>query len=162
MYGWCHIYSSSVWCSHECRTYPLSFVFRVRNYFGMQAMFRFLHKVCHDHGPLNLSISSNCVILIGLTKASVWCSFHIIPVINLSYTLQNIGKKMTCQEFINNLEGLNGGQDFPRELLKVGPVALPHSIVCQWLYKGDGGSCLEALECKMMSTLMAWVKQDCG
>ncbi|XP_058868869.1 PH and SEC7 domain-containing protein 3-like isoform X4 [Acipenser ruthenus] len=30
----------------------------------------------------------------------------------------NIGKKMTCQEFITNLDGLNGGQDFPRDLLK--------------------------------------------
>lgn len=160
MYGWCQIYSSSVWRSHGCSTYPLSFVFRVRNYFGMQTMLCFLHKVSHD--PLNLSISSNCVTLIGLTKASGWCSFHIVPVINVSYTLQNIGKKMTCQEFINNLEGLNGGQDFPRELLKVGPVALPHSIICHWLCKSDGGSCLEALKCKIMRASMAWVKQDGG
>lgn len=39
----------------------------------------------------------------------------------LPTVLQNIGKKMTCQEFINNLDGLNEGQEFPRELLKVGP-----------------------------------------
>nr|DBA15322.1 TPA: hypothetical protein GDO54_004551 [Pyxicephalus adspersus] len=31
----------------------------------------------------------------------------------------NIGKRMSCSEFIGNLEGLNGGKDFPRELLKV-------------------------------------------
>uniref|UniRef100_A0A3B4AC64 Uncharacterized protein n=1 Tax=Periophthalmus magnuspinnatus TaxID=409849 RepID=A0A3B4AC64_9GOBI len=32
---------------------------------------------------------------------------------------QNIGKKMSCQQFISNLEGLNNGKDFPKELLKV-------------------------------------------
>ncbi|XP_006831353.1 PREDICTED: PH and SEC7 domain-containing protein 1 [Chrysochloris asiatica] len=30
----------------------------------------------------------------------------------------NIGKRMTCADFIGNLEGLNDGGDFPRELLK--------------------------------------------
>ncbi|XP_037996410.1 PH and SEC7 domain-containing protein 1 [Motacilla alba alba] len=30
----------------------------------------------------------------------------------------NIGKRMSCSDFIGNLEGLNGGTDFPRELLK--------------------------------------------
>ncbi|CAN0146296.1 unnamed protein product [Lampetra planeri] len=30
----------------------------------------------------------------------------------------NIGKKMNCQEFIDNLVGLNDGRDFPRDLLK--------------------------------------------
>ena len=40
--------------------------------------------------------------------------------------LQNIGKKMTCQEFINNLEGLDEGQDFPKDVLKVGPNIAPH------------------------------------
>ncbi|KAJ8339620.1 hypothetical protein SKAU_G00364060 [Synaphobranchus kaupii] len=30
----------------------------------------------------------------------------------------NIGKKMTGQEFINNLDGLDEGRDFPRDLLK--------------------------------------------
>ncbi|XP_042668874.1 PH and SEC7 domain-containing protein 1-like [Centrocercus urophasianus] len=31
----------------------------------------------------------------------------------------NIGKRMSCSDFIGNLEGLNGGTDFPKELLKV-------------------------------------------
>ncbi|KAM9794968.1 PH and SEC7 domain-containing protein 2 [Neosynchiropus ocellatus] len=31
----------------------------------------------------------------------------------------NIGKKMSCQQFISNLDGLNNGRDFPKELLKV-------------------------------------------
>ncbi|NXD19682.1 PSD1 protein, partial [Spelaeornis formosus] len=30
----------------------------------------------------------------------------------------NIGKRMSCSDFIVNLEGLNGGTDFPKELLK--------------------------------------------
>nr|XP_034993409.1 PH and SEC7 domain-containing protein 1 [Zootoca vivipara] len=30
----------------------------------------------------------------------------------------NIGKRMSCLDFIGNLEGLNEGSDFPRELLK--------------------------------------------
>ncbi|KFV79433.1 PH and SEC7 domain-containing protein 1, partial [Struthio camelus australis] len=37
----------------------------------------------------------------------------------------NIGKRMSCSDFIGNLEGLNGGSDFPKELLKVNSVALP-------------------------------------
>ncbi|XP_061783770.2 PH and SEC7 domain-containing protein 2 [Nerophis lumbriciformis] len=31
----------------------------------------------------------------------------------------NIGKKMSCQQFIGNLDGLNNGKDFPKDLLKV-------------------------------------------
>ncbi|KAM4621737.1 PH and SEC7 domain-containing protein 2 isoform 2-T2 [Polymixia lowei] len=31
----------------------------------------------------------------------------------------NIGKKMSCQQFISNLDGLNNGKDFPKDLLKV-------------------------------------------
>ncbi|XP_009885511.1 PREDICTED: PH and SEC7 domain-containing protein 3 [Charadrius vociferus] len=30
----------------------------------------------------------------------------------------NIGKKMTCQEFVANLQGMNDGKDFPKGLLK--------------------------------------------
>lgn len=32
---------------------------------------------------------------------------------------------MSCSDFIGNLEGLNGGTDFPKELLKVNLVTLP-------------------------------------
>lgn len=31
---------------------------------------------------------------------------------------QNIGRKMTCNEFIENLAGLNECENFPREVLK--------------------------------------------
>ncbi|MBN3321909.1 PSD1 protein, partial [Atractosteus spatula] len=30
----------------------------------------------------------------------------------------NVGKRMSCMQFIGNLEGLNDGQDFPKDLLK--------------------------------------------
>ncbi|KAG1955321.1 uncharacterized protein LOC120474775 [Pimephales promelas] len=30
----------------------------------------------------------------------------------------NVGKRMSCSQFIGNLEGLNGGSDFPKDLLK--------------------------------------------
>uniref|UniRef100_A0A7N8YGH9 PH and SEC7 domain-containing protein 1-like n=1 Tax=Mastacembelus armatus TaxID=205130 RepID=A0A7N8YGH9_9TELE len=42
---------------------------------------------------------------------------------------QNIGKRMSCTQFIGNLEGLNEGQDFPKDLLK----ALYNSIKNQKL-----------------------------
>uniref|UniRef100_A0A4W6E2L4 Pleckstrin and Sec7 domain containing a n=1 Tax=Lates calcarifer TaxID=8187 RepID=A0A4W6E2L4_LATCA len=42
---------------------------------------------------------------------------------------QNIGKRMSCTQFIGNLEGLNDGQDFPKDLLK----ALYNSIKNQKL-----------------------------
>uniref|UniRef100_A0A3Q2U219 PH and SEC7 domain-containing protein 1-like n=1 Tax=Fundulus heteroclitus TaxID=8078 RepID=A0A3Q2U219_FUNHE len=42
---------------------------------------------------------------------------------------QNIGKRMSCSQFIGNLEGLNDGQDFPKDLLK----ALYNSIKNQKL-----------------------------
>lgn len=31
---------------------------------------------------------------------------------------QNMGRKMTCSEFIDNLSELNDGDNFPREVLK--------------------------------------------
>uniref|UniRef100_A0A8D2Q4Q3 Pleckstrin and Sec7 domain containing 2 n=1 Tax=Varanus komodoensis TaxID=61221 RepID=A0A8D2Q4Q3_VARKO len=36
-----------------------------------------------------------------------------------SPSLQNIGKKMSCQQFMANLDGLNDGKDFTKEVLKV-------------------------------------------
>ena len=31
---------------------------------------------------------------------------------------QNVGRKMTCNEFIDNLADLNDGENFPRDVLK--------------------------------------------
>lgn len=41
---------------------------------------------------------------------------------------QNIGKKMSCQQFISNLDGLNNGNDFPKDLLKVRHSPSPESV----------------------------------
>lgn len=44
---------------------------------------------------------------------------HEYDAVFFCHPLQNIGKKMTCQEFIANLQGMNDGKDFPKGLLKV-------------------------------------------
>ncbi|XP_016377559.1 PH and SEC7 domain-containing protein 1 isoform X1 [Sinocyclocheilus rhinocerous] len=66
----------------------------------------------------------------------VHCLTCALMLLNSDLHGPNIGKKMTCQEFINNLDGLDGGQDFPRELLK----SLYNSIKnekLEWAVDGD-------------------------
>uniref|UniRef100_A0A9J7ZMA2 Pleckstrin and Sec7 domain containing 3, like n=1 Tax=Cyprinus carpio carpio TaxID=630221 RepID=A0A9J7ZMA2_CYPCA len=66
----------------------------------------------------------------------VHCLTCALMLLNTDLHGPNIGKKMTCQEFINNLDGLDGGQDFPRELLK----SLYNSIKnekLEWAVDGD-------------------------
>lgn len=41
-----------------------------------------------------------------------------IMLLNTDLHGQNIGRKMTCSEFIENLSELNDGENFPKELLK--------------------------------------------
>ncbi|XP_062410966.1 PH and SEC7 domain-containing protein 1 isoform X2 [Sardina pilchardus] len=70
------------------------------------------------------------------SQDGVHCLTCALMLLNTDLHGHNIGKKMTCQEFINNLDGLNEGQDFPRELLK----ALYNSIKnekLQWAIDGD-------------------------
>lgn len=38
--------------------------------------------------------------------------------LNTDLHTQNVGRKMTCNEFIENLTDLNEGENFPREILK--------------------------------------------
>ncbi|KAK8402189.1 hypothetical protein O3P69_001349 [Scylla paramamosain] len=50
---------------------------------------------------------------------------------------QNVGRKMTCNEFIDNLADLNDGENFPREVLK----SLYHAIrnrPLQWAMDSEG------------------------
>lgn len=62
---------------------------------------------------------------------------------------QNIGKSMSCQAFISNLNGLQDGGNFPKELLKVwlphGPGSAQMSARGQGLFNGGtkalGGIC---------------------
>ncbi|KAE8631533.1 hypothetical protein XENTR_v10001224 [Xenopus tropicalis] len=48
----------------------------------------------------------------------VHCLTCAIMLLNTDLHGHNIGKKMSCQEFIANLQGVNEGRDFPRVLLK--------------------------------------------
>ncbi|KAM5194785.1 PH and SEC7 domain-containing protein 3 isoform 1-T1 [Mantella aurantiaca] len=48
----------------------------------------------------------------------VHCLTCAIMLLNTDLHGHNIGKKMSCQEFIANLQGVNEGRDFPRGLLK--------------------------------------------
>lgn len=41
-----------------------------------------------------------------------------IMLLNTDLHGQNIGRKMSCNEFIENLSELNDGDNFPREVLK--------------------------------------------
>lgn len=41
-----------------------------------------------------------------------------IMLLNTDLHGQNIGRKMTCSEFIDNLSELNDGENFPRDVLK--------------------------------------------
>ncbi|XP_056425213.1 PH and SEC7 domain-containing protein 3 isoform X2 [Hyla sarda] len=48
----------------------------------------------------------------------IHCLTCAIMLLNTDLHGHNIGKKMSCQEFIANLQGVNEGTDFPRGLLK--------------------------------------------
>ncbi|XP_067114161.1 PH and SEC7 domain-containing protein 1 isoform X2 [Osmerus mordax] len=70
------------------------------------------------------------------SQDGVHCLTCALMLLNTDLHGHNIGKKMTCQEFISNLEGLNAGQHFPREVLK----ALYNSIKnekLEWAIDGD-------------------------
>ncbi|CAO2598481.1 PH and SEC7 domain-containing protein 4 [Lemmus lemmus] len=70
-------------------------------------------------------------ILYQFSKRFHYCNPGAFPSVDSIHTLtcaimllntdlhgQNIGKSMSCQEFINNLNGLQDGRNFPKELLK--------------------------------------------
>ncbi|XP_067901163.1 PH and SEC7 domain-containing protein 1 isoform X2 [Heterodontus francisci] len=52
------------------------------------------------------------------SQDGVHCLTCALMLLNTDLHGHNIGKKMTCQDFINNLDGLNAGKDFPKDLLK--------------------------------------------
>uniref|UniRef100_A0A671YKH1 PH and SEC7 domain-containing protein 1-like n=1 Tax=Sparus aurata TaxID=8175 RepID=A0A671YKH1_SPAAU len=81
-------------------------------------------------------------VLSHFSKRYLDCNPRVIPSEDAVHTLtcalmllntdlhgQNIGKRMSCTQFIGNLEGLNNGQDFHKDLLK----ALYNSIKNQKL-----------------------------
>uniref|UniRef100_A0A6I8N5L1 Pleckstrin and Sec7 domain containing 3 n=1 Tax=Ornithorhynchus anatinus TaxID=9258 RepID=A0A6I8N5L1_ORNAN len=52
------------------------------------------------------------------SQDGVHCLTCAMMLLNTDLHGHNIGKKMSCQEFIANLHGVNEGEDFPRGLLK--------------------------------------------
>ncbi|XP_073686195.1 PH and SEC7 domain-containing protein 1 isoform X1 [Garra rufa] len=70
------------------------------------------------------------------TQDGVHCLTCALMLLNTDLHGPNIGKKMTCQEFVNNLDGLNGGQDFPRELLKSMYNSIKNEKL-EWAVDGD-------------------------
>lgn len=56
------------------------------------------------------------------SKSSIADAVHTltcaIMLLNTDLHGQNIGRKMTCSEFIDNLSELNDGENFPKDILK--------------------------------------------
>uniref|UniRef100_A0AAV2JQZ4 PH and SEC7 domain-containing protein 1-like n=1 Tax=Knipowitschia caucasica TaxID=637954 RepID=A0AAV2JQZ4_KNICA len=52
------------------------------------------------------------------TEDSVHTLTCAVMLLNSDLHGNNLGKRMSCSQFISNLEGLNDGKDFPKELLK--------------------------------------------
>ncbi|TSL04196.1 PH and SEC7 domain-containing protein 1 [Bagarius yarrelli] len=59
-----------------------------------------------------------CNPILTLSEDSVHTLTCSLMLLNTDLYGQNIGKRMSCTQFIGNLEGLNNGQDFSKELLK--------------------------------------------
>uniref|UniRef100_A0A8C7XI92 PH and SEC7 domain-containing protein 1 n=1 Tax=Oryzias sinensis TaxID=183150 RepID=A0A8C7XI92_9TELE len=53
------------------------------------------------------------------TEDSIHTLTCAIMLLNTDLHGNNVGKRMSCTQFISNLEGLNDGKDFPKELLKI-------------------------------------------
>ncbi|KAK3917442.1 PH and SEC7 domain-containing protein [Frankliniella fusca] len=59
-----------------------------------------------------------------------------IMLLNTDLHTQNVGRKMTCVEFIDNLAELNDGENFPREVLKLLYQAIK-MYPLEWALDGD-------------------------
>nr|XP_054099761.1 PH and SEC7 domain-containing protein 3 isoform X10 [Callithrix jacchus] len=72
------------------------------------------------------------------SRDGVHCLTCAIMLLNTDLHGHNIGKKMTCQEFIANLQGVNEGVDFSKDLLKGGLRKLKIMV------KGEAGTSYRA------------------
>ncbi|XP_070832949.1 uncharacterized protein psda isoform X1 [Chaetodon trifascialis] len=52
------------------------------------------------------------------TEDSIHTLTCAVMLLNTDLHGNNVGKRMSCSQFISNLEGLNDGKDFPKDLLK--------------------------------------------
>uniref|UniRef100_A0A673INA7 Uncharacterized LOC107740843 n=1 Tax=Sinocyclocheilus rhinocerous TaxID=307959 RepID=A0A673INA7_9TELE len=60
-----------------------------------------------------------CNSSLTLSEDSVHTLTCALMLLNTDLHGHNVGKRMSCTQFIGNLEGLNSSHDFPKELLKV-------------------------------------------
>nr|CAD7444365.1 unnamed protein product [Timema bartmani] len=68
-----------------------------------------------------------------------------IMLLNTDLHGQNLGRKMTCTEFIENLSELNDGENFPREVLKSLYQAIK-SYPLEWALDEEGDECNSQLQ----------------
>ena len=59
-----------------------------------------------------------CVWIIYILKERLHASVTTVLKRVFLTVFQNIGRKMTCADFIENLSELNDGENFPKEVLK--------------------------------------------
>uniref|UniRef100_A0AAY4AJW7 Pleckstrin and Sec7 domain containing a n=1 Tax=Denticeps clupeoides TaxID=299321 RepID=A0AAY4AJW7_9TELE len=61
----------------------------------------------------------HCNPQVTMSEDSVHTLTCALMLLNTDLHGQNVGKRMSCSQFVGNLEGLNEGQDFPKDMLKV-------------------------------------------
>ncbi|XP_051530852.1 PH and SEC7 domain-containing protein 1-like isoform X2 [Myxocyprinus asiaticus] len=72
-----------------------------------------------------------CNSSLKLSEDSVHTLTCALMLLNTDLHGHNVGKRMSCTQFIGNLEGLNSGHDFPKELLKALYNSIKHEKL-QW------------------------------
>ncbi|XP_028820044.1 uncharacterized protein LOC114770341 isoform X2 [Denticeps clupeoides] len=60
----------------------------------------------------------HCNPQVTMSEDSVHTLTCALMLLNTDLHGQNVGKRMSCSQFVGNLEGLNEGQDFPKDMLK--------------------------------------------
>ncbi|KAL9821398.1 PH and SEC7 domain-containing protein 3 isoform 4-T4 [Geothlypis trichas] len=88
------------------------------------------------------------------TQDGVHCLTCAMMLLNTDLHGHNIGKKMSCQEFVANLQGMNDGKDFPRGLLKHVAMAM-HSL----LHSGSPGARNDGAFATLSDVSNAWNNQ---
>ncbi|XP_026287868.1 PH and SEC7 domain-containing protein isoform X2 [Frankliniella occidentalis] len=73
-----------------------------------------------------------------------------IMLLNTDLHTQNVGRKMSCVEFIDNLAELNDGDNFPREVLKLLYQAIK-MYPLEWALDGDGDECVGDIQAKQQA-----------
>lgn len=71
------------------------------------------------------------------TEDSVHTLICAVMLLNTDLHGNNLGKRMSCSQFISNLEGLNNGKDFPKEMLKTLYTSIKNEKL-QWTIDEEG------------------------